>query len=154
MNTTRRTNLIITDYLRKFEDYPLKNTYAQLYEEIISNKRIAQLFSVLHQKLDELRHALKTTKFNFILQKDYESILEKAREFLKKSGGSPIPEDFEKIKLREYDPIFFFAARNVSIPNRNKILELKLVGEGAFASVHKFKDPYYNKVFAKKNVEI
>src|SRR5690606_4798180 len=68
-------------------------------------------------------------------------------------GGSPIPEDYQEIELQRYDPIFFFATTNITIPARTESLDLKLVGEGAFAIVHKFKDPYYNKMFAKKTLK-
>lgn len=102
MSIDKRANLIINDYLVKFEGYSLKSTYAQLYEELVSDNKISQLFSILHQKLDELlghmnsksktnghynaaesrellevidlldelEQTLKTTKYNFILQKD------------------------------------------------------------------------------------
>lgn len=185
MSTDKRTNLIINDYLTKFEGYSLKSTYAQLYEDLVSDNKISQLFSILHQKLDELlghmnsksktnghynaaesrellevidlldelKQTLKTTKYNFILQKDYESKLKQSATFLEKSGGSPIPEDYQEIALQKYDPIFFFTTTSVTIPARAENIDLKLVGEGAFAIVHKFKDPYYNKIFAKKTLK-
>lgn len=185
MSTDKRTNLIINDYLAKFEDYPLKSTYAQIYEDLVPDTKVAQLFSIIHQKLDELlghmnskskinghynaaesrelldvidlidglKQILKTTKYNFIIQKDYESKLKQSSVFLVRSGGSPIPEDYKEIQLQKYDPIFFFTTTSITIPSRNETLDLKLVGEGAFAIVHKFKDPYYNKVFAKKTIK-
>lgn len=185
MTTDKRTILIINDYLSRFENYSLKSTYAHLYEERISDTAVSKLFSILHQKLDELldfmnrksqtnghynaaesrelldvialldelKQTLKTTKYNFTLQRDYDLWLKRSSEFLVRSGGSPIPEDYKEVKIHKYDPIFFFTVSNISIPNRNEILDLKLVGEGAFAIVHKFKDPYYNKVFAKKTLK-
>lgn len=102
MNIDKRTTLIINDYLLEFDDYQLRSTYSQLYDDLITDQRIARLFSIIHQKLDELfrfmnnksktnhyynanesrellrlieiidglQLTLKTTSYNFIIQKD------------------------------------------------------------------------------------
>lgn len=69
------------------------------------------------------------------------------------SGGSPIPEAYQEISLLRYDPIFFFTTSSINIPTRSENIDLKLIGEGAFALVYKFSDPYYKKVFAKKTLK-
>lgn len=81
-------------------------------------------------------------------------MLQGCKEFLLESGGSPIPEDFKKIDIIEYEPIFSIS-NTIEIKHKDKIIcaSLKLIGEGSYANVFKYKDEFYNKNFVLKRAK-
>lgn len=70
--------------------------------------------------------------------------------FLKNSGGSQIPETYEKLDSIEYKPIFILSdtikIKSDVIYNEN----LTHIGSGLYANVYKFKYPDFNKNFVLK----
>lgn len=60
----------------------------------------------LTENIDGLSFALKNEGISIELSNDYSKILQECSGFLSKSGGSTIPDDFPKIKIIKYDPIF------------------------------------------------
>lgn len=105
----------------------------------------------LSEEVKTVQSNLKNTDYNFDLIPYYKKILNECDTFLQSSGGSQIPQGFEKINLIENEPIFFLQSI-VSIPrSRKKVLfPTKPIGNGSYASVHKYKDEYYNRTFAVK----
>ncbi|MGI2269938.1 protein kinase family protein [Staphylococcus sp. GDY8P126P] len=108
----------------------------------------------------ELIRATKKTEYAFYIDEYYRQIINKCNDFLVYSGGSEIPENTNKITLYYEKPIFLLnnsititRAGIEEVVKRNK---LKLVGEGSYAKVFKYKDSFYNKHFilksAKKNL--
>ncbi|MNI62030.1 hypothetical protein D3C73_1173290 [compost metagenome] len=83
--------------------------------------------------------------FGFEIIEEYKDILDTCRTFLSGSGGSSIPEDFKIIVLVEGNPIFTLS--NATVVNvaatSNITAKLKQIGEGSYAKVCKYKDPYY-----------
>lgn len=79
------------------------------------------------------------------------NILIECKEFLLSSGGSPIPEDFSKIDILEYEPIFTIS-NSIDIKYSEKGISVLLnpIGEGSYAKVFKYKDEFYNKNFVLK----
>ncbi|PEW27349.1 protein kinase family protein [Bacillus thuringiensis] len=94
---------------------------------------------------------LSTTEVAFNLCTYYKRTINECQEFLKPSGGSPIPADFKSVNIIEMGPIFELQTgisvtrSGASIPFR-----LKTIGEGSYATVHKYKDTFYNQFFAVK----
>lgn len=101
-----------------------------------------------------LQRALKNTSFSFKLDKYYQEILSKCNKFLSQSGGSTIPPGMDKVELYYTIPIFV-TQNTISIVNSesNKAFELKLIGEGSYAKVFKYKDEYYKKFFVLKRAK-
>lgn len=85
------------------------------------------------------------------INKDYLNVMEECTKFLLESGGSPIPLDFPKTDIIEYEPIFTIS-NSIEINYSEKKIQfpLKQIGEGSYAKVFKYKDKFYNKVFALK----
>ncbi len=57
----------------------------------------------------EIRDAqplLKRAGIEFVVADYYRQLLDECSKFLVGSGGSPIPEDFERIELVKYEPVF------------------------------------------------
>ena len=94
---------------------------------------------------------LRNQKRPIEINESYFQALQACKEFLLESGGSPIPEDFEKVDIIEYGPIFSISS-SLEIKNSEKVTKasLKLIGEGSYAKVFKYKDEFYNKYFVLK----
>lgn len=108
-------------------------------------------FFELINVLRVLQARLKNSLLSFGLDAYYEDIINRCRIFLKKSGGSPIPDDFPLIDLIEHKPVFTML--NVTNVKRSQVAETfptKYIGGGSYATVHKFKDTHYNRVFVLK----
>lgn len=103
---------------------------------------------------DDMEYILKTTSLSFVLEESYVSMLGFCKGFLQESNGSEIPEDLPDFHIIEYAPIFFMS-QTVSIPNVCKDInaELKLIGEGSYAKVFKYKDTFYNKFIILKRAK-
>lgn len=104
----------------------------------------------LINELEAFQRELNNSKFSFIVKSEYQKYIKDCRTFLVGSGGSPIPENFESMKIIESQPIFKI---NTSISIKNNIVNLKIIGEGSYATVSKYKDKTYNKFFALKKAK-
>lgn len=101
-----------------------------------------------------LYSGLENTKLAFNIVEKYYSYMVKCKEFLKQSGGSTIPNDMLPIELYQTMPIFEMAQVR-TINNIKETINVKriLVGEGSYAFVYKFTDPFYNITFAEKKIK-
>ena len=103
--------------------------------------------------IDQVRVLQATLQDELCFEIDdyYEKILNICRSFLSSSGGSTIPEDFPVINLIEHKPIFALTGTTVvQGPEMKSLVRIKLIGEGSYAKVFKYKDPYYGCNFAMK----
>ncbi|MCU6792353.1 protein kinase [Paenibacillus sp. WQ 127069] len=92
--------------------------------------------------------------YNFEIAEEYKDVLDISRTFLSGSGGSPIPEDFKIITLIEGKPAFtLIDSTVVNMPASNNSVKLKQIGEGSYARVFKYKDPYYGIQFVIKRAK-
>ena len=119
-----------------------------------------------HLKADDSRNLLSAIRIServvqFLKNKDNNiswdcyilDIITKCKVFLRESGGSTIPSDFKNIKLFTDRPIFVFG-NIICLPEANKRqVEMRLIGEGGYATVHKFKDPFTNITFVIKKAK-
>ncbi len=97
---------------------------------------------------------LKNSSLSFSLDEYYEEILNRCRVFLKKSGGSPIPEDFPHVDIIEHRPVFtILNIIEVHRPQGKNTFPTKLIGEGSYAKVFKYKDEFYNRHFVIKRAK-
>jgi tRNA A-37 threonylcarbamoyl transferase component Bud32 len=97
---------------------------------------------------------LKDSKFNFEVDEYYEGILTSCEDFLRESGGSPIPDEFPKIEIIENKPIFSLSeSTTIQSPHMISSFPTKVIGEGSYATVHKYKDTHYDRFFAIKKAK-
>lgn len=101
------------------------------------------------EEIEELKNTLKNTQYSFEVVEYYKEIIDKCKNFLSSSGGSTIPEEFKKINIINIEPIFFLV-QTVKISNDFFNIEKKLIGEGSYAKVYKYKDKFYNRLFVVK----
>lgn len=101
--------------------------------------------------IKDLEYQLKNTELSFEINEDYINFLAYCETFMVESNGSEIPLDFKPIQLIEYDPIFSMK-KMVSVPSINTMANypIKLIGEGSYAKVFKYKDEFYQKFFVIK----
>lgn len=169
----------------QYSDPPPSDVYVRLYEETPTlnlvfaslHERLNGLFLFMNTKIDRGRHYnadqsrdllslineirdvrghLGRVDIELVLREDYQHILDEGLSFLVPSGGSAIPDDFKKINIERFEPVFstgtWAAPASASKDPRKTVM----VGEGAFAFVYTYDDPEYGfnvaaKV-AKKNL--
>lgn len=101
-----------------------------------------------------LQGILKKTEWAFTIDDYYESIIRQCRDFLSNSGGSTIPPHMDKVLLSYLEPIFHLSESVViSKENHFAAANLTQIGEGSYAKVFKYKDPFYNRFFVLKRAK-
>lgn len=107
----------------------------------------------LIDEFEEFQFTMKQVGHEIVLAKTYTDAIKATRGFLSNSGGSTIPDDFTPIALIKYDPILELTNKTVRVTGRNQTYDLKMVGQGAFSIVQRYKDPFYNRDFAVKQAK-
>ncbi|HDR8476728.1 TPA: serine/threonine protein kinase [Bacillus cereus] len=153
-------------------DYPLCRIFSTLHPYINNKFRAfyngiftgdfkssnANGFINLINELEELQGILKNTKYSFDLIPSYKSALLEVKEYLSLFDENQEllingyrPSFSHKVTIEEFNPVFQLKSTistnnsGVSIP-----FEMKFIGEGSYAKVHKYKDKFYNRFFAVK----
>jgi hypothetical protein len=122
-------------YLKLYKDCP--DDYKELFA--CFHQKLNSLFDFMNSKISKKKHfnaeesrellkLIKTIKdFSSLLKKEgiiiqiddyYDQTLKKCDTFLNSSGGSTIPEDFQKINITKYDPIFLSISSGATITER------------------------------------
>ncbi len=103
---------------------------------------------------EDMQYVLKNTDLAFEIVPSYQKLIDESKQFLKQSGGSTIPRELEKIKLLEYETIFnFIETVKVRTNGEDKKYSRKLIGEGSYAHVFKYRDEFYDKPFVIKRAK-
>ncbi|WP_337032232.1 protein kinase domain-containing protein [Paenibacillus illinoisensis] len=113
------------------------------------NAEPSRLLDELIEDIRVLQANLKS-KYSFVIDPYYEDIMYKCGMFLSRSLGSTIPEDFSRINLIESEPIFILSSAKRIIHSIDQRVQLKQIGNGSYAKVFSYNDPYYNCSFAVK----
>lgn len=141
--------------------YRFVNSFKTMNQRLPTDERGAHFWADASRELIEtievtrgLQRTLKKSSYAFEIDKYYEELIAKCEDFLRNSGGSPIPANMEKVELFYIKPIFL--NRDVIVASNGtdiKSYKLKLIGEGSYANVFKYKDTFYNKYFALKRAK-
>lgn len=146
----------------------------ELYNDI-DNPKLRIIFATLHQEFNRLisfmynktnghfnadesraldyyinffedtKYTLKDTIYSFDLNEDYKKFLNDCTKFLSLSGGSTIPADLNRIRIIDYEPIFFLQKSiKVSRNSEDKRFNIKPIGIGSYAQVFKYHDDFYD----------
>lgn len=155
------------DTYEEIENQNLRRIFSKIHYEInylfsFMNNKIdinghfnadqSREFIIWIDEIEELKNTLKNSKYAFEITEYYKKIIQKCKTFLTGSGGSTIPSDFEKININNLEPIFFLV-QTIKVSNNFLNIEKKLIGEGSYAKVYKYKDPFYKKTFAVKTAK-
>lgn len=106
----------------------------------------------LIDEVAQLKLALEKVGKSLTVSPEYQRVLDGAKTWLVDSGGSTIPDGFAPVLVEKYDTVFGLADAAVVLADRAQVT-LTVVGEGAFAMVHKFVDPNYDITFARKKLK-
>lgn len=101
----------------------------------------------------DLNFGLKNSENEISINPQYLRMIEYCQTFIHNTGGSPIPQDYQDFQIIKYEPIFEVNNKRINIPSLNQSNELRLIGEGAFSVVKRYKDTYYNRYFALKQAK-
>lgn len=169
------SGLLNPEFLNLYEDVQdekLKVIFASLHKQYVTlfksmNERLPtgdyqahfwahssrELLSVIEMTMG-LYRSLKNSQNEFELDEYYLNLLVKCQSFLKTSGGSTIPENMEKVHIY-YQIQIFKSVLAEKIVRKDLVYHpsLKVIGEGSYAVIFKFKDEYYNKSFALKRAK-
>lgn len=114
-----------------------------------NSRELITLIDVLEQDL----HDLKRSGVEVELDQRYQDALERCRPWLSRSGGSTVPDGFEPIDIVKYEPVFSEPSTTVKLTNVREPEQLKMIGEGSYATVYSYTDPDYEKKFAIKRAK-
>lgn len=104
----------------------------------------------LMEKIEQDLHNLKRGGIEVEFSQVYEDALEACRPWLSQSGGSVVPDDFEKVEVERFKPVFTRSETTVKLTKQTEPLKLKMVGKGSYATVYSYVDPDYGIRFALK----
>lgn len=125
---------------------PTANESAHFWAE--PSRDLIQSIEIIYS----LFRSLKNSEFSFSIDEYYKQKIDLCKTFLRKSGGSAIPPNMEKIELYYKIPIFF-PRNSIVIDSPQNVSSLKLIGEGSYAQVFKYADKFYLKKFALKRAK-
>ena len=109
-------------------------------------KRIEMIFGLVS--------SLKETPLAFQIDPYYLELLTRCRDFLSSSGGSSLPPNMAKVELYYTLPIFLpLSSITISHKQQDFTFDLKLIGNGSYANVYKYKDTFYNRPFILKRAK-
>ena len=98
--------------------------------------------------------SLKETPLAFQIDPYYLDLLTRCRDFLSSSGGSSLPPNMAKVELYYTLPIFLpLSSITISHKQQDFTFDLKLIGNGSYANVYKYKDTFYNRPFILKRAK-
>lgn len=133
--------------------YYLNNSFKKLNRQIRSRRFTADDSRTLLRLIDEIEDitsALQATTYVFKLDSYYQEVIDECNDFLQESGGSLIPNNFEKVDIIETT---IFKQENSIQPPVASTTSYTLtgpIGQGSYAAVYKYKDDFYERVFAVK----
>lgn len=107
----------------------------------------------LIEELDEVLDTLKTAGIEVVFTAEYRAAVDRCRPWLASSYGSEVPDDFERIRIIRYSPVFSRPETTARLKKRESSVKLKMVGEGSYAIVLSYIDPDYGIRFAIKRAK-
>jgi eukaryotic-like serine/threonine-protein kinase len=131
-------------YANLYSDYPksfakifshLHQTLNELFEFLNSKNRDSGGYYNAHESrqllfiiegIEDMNRDLIGYGEEIITLDEYQKIFDSTRLFLTRSGGSNIPENFPKIHLIHYEPVFSTVATKIRLPF-NQHLDLRLI---------------------------
>lgn len=182
MNAVSAADLIRLGLAEKYAGTASSPAYERLYgheEQLghmfaVLHKQLNDHFSKINGRADSTRHYwadpsrdlivliseinqdlydLSRAGDHFVLDPTYQDALEHCDTWLKESGGSTVPMDYQPVTLERYAPIFLRQAGKVVLQGRSESLQLSHEGEGSYANVYSYEDPEYGIRFALKRAK-
>lgn len=139
-------------YLFSYFQYRLNYLLKFMNDKFSSNRHYnAGESRELIETIDDVKKIIKIVK-EYKINDNYLKTIERCNIFLSSSGGSAIPEDFNKLEIIDYEAIFK-STTTIKTNISDNHYQLKPIGSGSYAEVFKYKDTYYNKKFVLKKAK-
>jgi len=142
-------HLFVTNYKSMNSRLPTSEYGAHFWAE--PSRSLIKAITILRG----LQRTLNDSEYAFELDSYYENIVIQSEEFLSESGGSQLPANMEKIVLYYTLPIIH-RLDAISLGNeheKQRYANLKFIGEGSYAKVFSYFDPFYNRKFVLKRAK-
>ncbi len=175
------SELALADLKEKYATQAASRAFTRIYDDPEFGHMFAVLHQRLNRHFDEINGRATTTKHYWAessremlglireinqdlhdlgragvqaqLVDDYQSSIERCEPWLAPSGGSTVPDNFELIDVIKYEPVFTRPQASVNLKKQQAPVELKMVGEGSYATVYSYVDPDYGIKFAVKRAK-
>jgi eukaryotic-like serine/threonine-protein kinase len=174
--------LMLADLTSRYTEMPASEAFTRLYADDMQfgyvfaslHERLNQHFDSINGRakstkhywadasrdmlalIDELEDALGTLKFadfEVVFTAEYRAGVDRCKPWLSMTYGSTVPDDFEQIRLVKFQPVFIRPETAVRLRKQQTAVQLKMVGEGSYATVFSFIDPDYGIKFAVKRAK-
>ncbi|MBQ6523832.1 MAG: protein kinase [Atopobiaceae bacterium] len=108
----------------------------------------------LIQLCRDVQESLRGSELSCTIDDHYAHIMHVCSGFLSQSGGSNIPQHTDRFSLYYTQPVFILDD-TVAIPagGRYQRYQLKLIGEGSYAKVFRYRDSFYGTQFVVKRAK-
>lgn len=140
-----KVELVIDDLYGTKVGYKADEVYYKLYQDfdqklktifVYFHSKFNELFSFMNEKNERNKHfnaeesreliniirefnsfctVLTGSEKQFDVNEKYLAIIKRCEEFLDKSGGSTIPDDFDLIEIIKYEPIFSIVSQTIEV---------------------------------------
>ena len=141
-------HMLVSNYERMNSRLPTNEYGAHFWAD--SSRNLIRAINSLRG----LQRVLKRTSYAFRLDKYYEEIIAKSENFLSNTGGSDLPPYMDKVKIYYTNPILTLSnSINIPTDHKKEYANLKLIGEGSYAEVFSFEDPFYNRTYVLKRAK-
>ena len=104
----------------------------------------------LVEEVNDVLNSLTSADVDVQFFEGYRAAMNSCATWLVRSGGSTVPDDFEKITVVKYEPVFIRPDTSVIVKKDATSVSLRMVGEGSYAKVYSFVDPNYGIKIAVK----
>lgn len=96
----------------------------------------------LLEQIEKVQSSCINTIYRFVFcDNEYKRLIKDTKDFVRKSCGSTIPDNFTKIQINELTPVFQLATSKTIRRDRAITCQLQSVGEGSYAKVYRYIDP-------------
>ena len=151
----KKIQLLLKDFLINHNDYEsnpvyldIYDNYDKIFQKIFSyfHEKINELFEFMNIKSDvnnhynadssreliniiselrEIKKGLQNTNYDFEINNFYIEQIKFVQDFLKNSGGSPIPENYKKFNIVKYEPIFNFKNKDINFSDFDRSVSVQ-----------------------------
>ncbi|EHN59348.1 protein kinase family protein [Oenococcus kitaharae] len=104
--------------------------------------------------IERLQDFLVGNEDEFQIDSYYKNIFDNSLKFLKPTGGSVIPPHTAEVTLYLKKPIFLKSEKfNIKRSNESNWINKQLIGQGSYARIYKYNDPFYKTTFILKSAQ-
>lgn len=172
---------MLNDFIQKYAGSPASDEFRRLYDDRQFSRAFASMHERLNQHFHDINGRARTSRHYWAANSrdllelidevdnalavfaacsitvqfapEYRAVIDRCRPWLSLTYGSEIPEGFPRIQLITYEPVFIRSDTEMPLVKSGAPQKLKMVGQGAYATVYSYVDPDYGIKFALKRAK-